>query len=61
MSKKIKYSNEPISAEIIRDFPPALAELLREVQRRSAEFDAGRMKSTPAEEVFKRTRARFKK
>ena len=68
MSKKIKYSNEPIEAEIIDDFLPSPEELaaidrawLKEVQRRSADFDAGRMKSFPAEEVFKRVRARLKK
>jgi len=33
---------------------------LDEVQRRSVEFDAGLMKTVPAEEVFERARARFK-
>lgn len=33
---------------------------LDEVQRRSAEFDAGLVKSIPAEEVFERVRARLK-
>jgi putative addiction module component (TIGR02574 family) len=68
MRKKIKYPNEPIDLEIIRDFRPTPAELatierswLDEVHRRSAEFDAGKMKSTPAEEVFRRIRSRLKK
>lgn len=68
MSKKIKYSNEPIEAEVIDNFlppPQELAAIVRawpeEAQRRSAEFEAGRMKSFPAEEVFKRARARLKK
>lgn len=33
---------------------------LEEVQRRSADFDAGLFKSTPAEMVFERIRARLK-
>lgn len=33
---------------------------LDEVQRRSAEFDAGSMEEIPAEEVFERVRARLK-
>lgn len=33
---------------------------LDEVQRRSADFDAGLVKPIPAEEVFERARARFK-
>ena len=33
---------------------------LEEVQRRSAEFDAGLVKTIPAEEVFERVRARLK-
>jgi putative addiction module component (TIGR02574 family) len=33
---------------------------LEEVQRRSAEFDAGLVRSIPAEEVFERVRARLK-
>jgi len=33
---------------------------LEEVQRRSAEFDAGLVKSIPAKEVFERARARLK-
>jgi putative addiction module component (TIGR02574 family) len=32
---------------------------LDEVQRRSAEFDAGLVKTIPAEEVFERVRARL--
>lgn len=68
MSRKIKYSNEPIDAEVIRNFLPTPEELalverawLEEVQRRSAEFDAGRAKSFPAEQVFRRASARLKK
>jgi hypothetical protein len=64
MSKKIEYSNEPVNLEVIDDSLPSTEELaaidpawLEEVQRRSAEFDAGRMKSFPAEEVFKRAHA----
>ncbi|MFC4311113.1 addiction module protein [Steroidobacter flavus] len=34
---------------------------LEEIQRRSAEFDAGLVKAIPAEEVFERARARLKK
>lgn len=34
---------------------------LDEVQRRSAEFDAGLVRAIPAEEVFERARARLKK
>jgi len=33
---------------------------LDEVQRRSAEFDAGLVKTTPADEVFERARSRLK-
>lgn len=33
---------------------------LEEVQRRSADFDAGLLKSTPAKEVFERVRSRLK-
>jgi hypothetical protein len=33
---------------------------LEEVQRRSAEFDAGLVKSIPAKDVFERARARLK-
>jgi len=33
---------------------------LDEVQRRSADFDAGLIKPIPAEEVFERVRSRFK-
>jgi putative addiction module component (TIGR02574 family) len=40
--------------------PDADCAWLEEVQRRSAEFDAGRMKSFPAEEVFERVRSRLK-
>lgn len=32
---------------------------LEEVQRRSREFDAGRVKTVPAADVFKRARARL--
>ncbi len=63
MSKRTEYSNEPINPEVVDDFllsPEELAAIdrawLEEVQRRSAAFDAGRMKSFPAEEVFKRVR-----
>ncbi|WP_129776720.1 addiction module protein [Peristeroidobacter soli] len=34
---------------------------LQEIQRRSAEFDAGLMKTIPAEQVFERARARLKR
>jgi len=34
---------------------------LDEVQRRSAEFDAGLVKGIPAEEVFERVRSRLKR
>lgn len=34
---------------------------LEEVQRRSAEFDAGRVKAIPAEEVLERVRARLRR
>jgi putative addiction module component (TIGR02574 family) len=34
---------------------------LDEVQRRSAEFDAGLIRTIPAEEVFERVRARLKR
>lgn len=68
MSTKMKYTNEPVQAEVIRDFLPRPDELvaierawLDEVRRRSREFDAGRMKSSPAEEVFRRVRSRLKK
>ncbi|HKE96338.1 MAG TPA: addiction module protein [Povalibacter sp.] len=40
--------------------PDADRAWLEEVQRRSAEFDAGSVKSTPAEEVFERVRARLR-
>lgn len=61
MGKRIKYSNEPISLEVIRDFLPAPEELLRAVQGRSAESEASRMKAIPAKDVFKRARSRLKK
>jgi hypothetical protein len=66
MSKRTEYSNEPINPEVVDNFllsPEELAAIdrawLEEVQRRSAEFDAGRMKSFPAEEVFTRVRLLF--
>jgi putative addiction module component (TIGR02574 family) len=34
---------------------------LDEIQRRSAEFDAGQVRSIPADEVFERVRARLKR
>jgi putative addiction module component (TIGR02574 family) len=34
---------------------------LEEVQRRSAELDAGRVETVPAEDVFERVRARLKR
>jgi putative addiction module component (TIGR02574 family) len=34
---------------------------LDEIQRRSAEFDAGQVRAIPAEEVFERVRARLKR
>jgi putative addiction module component (TIGR02574 family) len=40
--------------------PDADREWLEEVQRRSAEFDAGRVKTIPSEQVFERVRARLK-
>ena len=40
--------------------PDAEQAWLDEVQRRSAEFDAGLLKSIPAEEVFARVRSRLK-
>lgn len=40
--------------------PDAERALLDEVQRRSADFDAGLTKTFPAEEVFERARARLK-
>jgi len=40
--------------------PDAESAWLVEVQRRSAEFDAGLVKSIPAETVFERVRARLK-
>jgi len=40
--------------------PDADRAWLDEVQRRSAEFDAGLMKAVPADEVFERARARLK-
>lgn len=40
--------------------PNAERAWLEEVQRRSAEFDAGLVKSIPAEEVFERVRSRLK-
>jgi putative addiction module component (TIGR02574 family) len=40
--------------------PDAEQAWLDEVQRRSAEFDAGLVKSIPAEEVFARVRSRLK-
>lgn len=68
MSKKVKYSNEPVQAEVIRDFLPPPDELAAgksawpdEVQRRSADLDTGRMKSRPAEKVSRRVRSRLKK
>jgi hypothetical protein len=67
MHKKTK-SHEPGEAEVIPDFLQTSDELaaidrswLEEVQRRSAEFDAGRMDSRPAEEVFERIRRRLRK
>ena len=39
--------------------PDADKQWLDEVQRRSAEFDAGLVKTIPAEEVFRRVRARL--
>lgn len=68
MSKKTKYLDEPIKAEVTEDFLPTPEELaaverawLDEIQRRSGDFDAGRMESIPAEEVFERARLRLKK
>lgn len=40
--------------------PDAEQAWLDEVQRRSADFDAGRIETFPAEEVFERARARLK-
>jgi putative addiction module component (TIGR02574 family) len=40
--------------------PDAERAWLGEVQRRSADFDAGLVKSIPAEEVFERLRSRLK-
>jgi putative addiction module component (TIGR02574 family) len=40
--------------------PDAEQVWLDEVQRRSAEFDAGLIKAIPAEEVFARVRSRLK-
>ena len=40
--------------------PDAERAWLDEVQRRSAEFDAGLVKPVPAEEVFDRVRSRLK-
>jgi len=40
--------------------PDAEQAWLDEVQRRSADFDAGLMKSIPAEEVFESARSRLK-
>jgi len=40
--------------------PDADQAWLAEVQRRSADFDAGLIKAVPAEEVFARVRARLK-
>jgi putative addiction module component (TIGR02574 family) len=40
--------------------PDAEQAWLDEVRRRSAEFDAGLIKSIPAEEVFARVRSRLK-
>jgi len=40
--------------------PDADRAWLAEVQRRSADFDAGLVKTVPAEEVFARVRARLK-
>lgn len=40
--------------------PDAELAWLDEVQRRSAEFDAGLVKSIPADEVFERVRSRLK-
>jgi putative addiction module component (TIGR02574 family) len=40
--------------------PDAERAWLDEVQRRSADFDAGLIKAIPAEEVFERARARLK-
>ena len=63
----MKFSNEPVATKAMDDLPPPeeLAAIdsawLEEVQRRSAEFDAGRMKSFPAEEVFERVRSRLKR
>jgi hypothetical protein len=59
----------PVATEVIDDdFPLPPEELaaidrawLEEVQRRSVEFDTGRMKSFPAEEVFERVRSRLNK
>jgi putative addiction module component len=68
MPKKIKDPSELVEAEVLHDFSPTPEEQvaidyswLEESQRRSAEFDAGRMKSIPAEEVFRRVRQRLKK
>lgn len=40
--------------------PEADRAWLEEVQRRSAQFDAGLVKAIPADEVFERVRARLK-
>jgi len=40
--------------------PDADRAWLDEVQRRSADFDAGRVKTIPGDEVFERVRARLK-
>lgn len=40
--------------------PDADRAWLAEVQRRSADFDAGLVKAIPAEEVFERVRSRLK-
>jgi hypothetical protein len=63
MTTKIECPNEPVNLEVVDDFFPSPEELaaldrdwLEEVQRRSAEYGAGRMKSEERAELDRQLR-----
>lgn len=69
IEEEIRSLDRPAQERLLRalleelDGPPDMnadRAWLDEVQRRSAEFDAGRVRAIPAEEVFERVRARLK-
>jgi putative addiction module component (TIGR02574 family) len=69
IEKEIRSLDRPEQERLLRALleeldgpmdPDADRAWLDEVQRRSAEFDAGYVKTIPSEQVFERVRARLK-